>query len=92
MISENTIETEFMQYPGLTVIGYYSGQFALLEILNIDRPYFIGQAHRRIIQLTSPHFASRIFPAGDTPRRRWMSIQEMPIFSHLDCVLVELSV
>lgn len=81
-----------MQYPGLTVIGYYTGKFALLEILNIDRPYFIGQAHRRIIQLTSPHFASRILPAGDTPQRRWISIQEMSIFSHLDCVLVELTV
>ncbi|POP71225.1 hypothetical protein [Pseudomonas syringae] len=76
MISKNTMEMEILQYPGLTVIGYYTGQIALLEILHIDGPYFIGQAHRRIIQLTSPHFASRIFPAGDTPRRRWMSIQE----------------
>ncbi|WP_122678807.1 hypothetical protein [Pseudomonas viridiflava] len=67
MISENTIETEFVQYPGLTVIGYYSGQFALLEILNIDRPYFIGQAHRRIIQLTSPTL-HHVFSQQGIPR------------------------
>lgn len=81
--SDFPITGKDVQYPGLTIIGYCTGQIArqiaLLEILHIDRS-FTGQARRRFIQLTSPDFASRILPVGDTPRPRRMS-RQLPLIN-----------